>query len=238
MADTSKRPPAGATLTGTTGAQPAGDPLLLGWVRVGAACGFVAGLSYALAAAAPVTSDLALVAACVFGPTLVGFSAGLYHVLRAHRRTITLDLALMANIAAGVTVTLMFLTQLTLNRWFELQFGSGSRDSSERALRTGFEAGNGIQLGLDVAWDVFLALGTVLFAWNMWRHPRFGRVLAVSGGVTAVALTVTNLVLFPEPPGHAGSVDFGPVIGLWYMIVTVRLAMAARWAAARSAPVA
>ena len=33
--------------------------------------------------------------------------AGLYQVLRAHRRTVTLDLGLMANIAAGVTVTLM-----------------------------------------------------------------------------------------------------------------------------------
>lgn len=153
MFGSTKRPPAQSrTVVETRREHQAGDSLLVGWVRVGAACGFVAGLSYALAAAAPVTSDLALVAAFLFGPALVGLSAGLYHVLRARRRTITLDLALMANIAAGVTVTLMFFTQLTLNRWFEMQFGSGSRDSSERALRTGFEAGNGIQLGLDVAW--------------------------------------------------------------------------------------
>lgn len=222
----------------TPSAPPASDTLLVAWVRVGAVSGFVAGLSYALAAAAPVTSDLALVAASVFGPALVCFSTGLYHVLRAHRRTITLDLGLIANVAAGVTVTLMFFTQLTLHRWFELQFGSGSRDSSERVLRAGFEAANGIQLGLDVAWDIFLALGTVLFAGNMWHHPRFGRLLAVSGGVIAVALTVTNLAFFPEPPAHAGAIDFGPVLGLWYVIVTVRLAMAARWAAARGAPLA
>jgi hypothetical protein len=51
---------------------------------------------------------------------------------------------------------------------------------------------------MDFAWDVFLALGAVLFAVNMWRHARFGRPLAVSGGVIAVALLVMNLAVFPD----------------------------------------
>jgi hypothetical protein len=38
------------------------------------------------------------------------------------------------------------------------------------AFHAAFEAGNGIQLGLDVAWDVFIGLGTPLLALNMWRH--------------------------------------------------------------------
>jgi hypothetical protein len=209
--------------------------LLVGWTRVGAACGFLAVLSYALISAAPLTSAQALVIACVFGPALVFATTGLYHVLRAHRRTVSVDLGLISNIAAGVTVTLMLFSQLGLKRWFEVQFGNGSIDSSERALHAAFEAANGIQLGLDVAWDVFLALGTVLLAWNMWHHPRFGRILAVAGMVIAVALVVANLFVFPEPPGNAGSVDLGPVIGLWYLIVTIRLAMSGRWAAAHEA---
>jgi hypothetical protein len=72
----------------------------------------------------------------------------------------------------------------------------------------------------------------------MWRHPRFGRVLAVSGGGIAVALALVNLAAFPEPPGQAGLVDLGPVIGLWYLIVTVRLAGSGRWAAAHEMPTA
>ncbi|HEX6757265.1 MAG TPA: hypothetical protein VF086_02460 [Propionibacteriaceae bacterium] len=203
--------------------------LLLRWTRVGAACGFLAALSYALGSAG-LSADLDLVTACVLGPALMGFSMGLYHVLRTHRRTVSLDLGLMANLAAGVTVTVMLLAQLGLTRWFELQFGTGSTDSSERALQAAFEAGNGIQLGLDVAWDVFLVLGAVLLACNMWYHPRFGRILAVSGCAIAAALIVTNLAVFPEPPGH-NVIDLGPVIGLWYLIVTVRLAMSGQWAA-------
>ncbi len=202
---------------------------LLRWTRVGAACGFVVALSYALGSAG-LSAVLDLVAACVLGPALMGFSMGLYHVLRAHRQTVSLDLGLVANLAAGVTVTVMLFAQPGLNRWFELQFGPGSTDSSERALQAAFEAGNGIQLGLDVAWDVFLVLGAALLAWNMWHHPRFGRFLAVSGCVIAAALIVINLAVFPEPPGH-NAIDLGPLIGLWYLIATIRLAMSGRWAA-------
>lgn len=222
-----------AAATGVEQGQPVPQPaLLVAWTRVGAACGLLAVLSYALISAAPLTSTQALVVACVFGPALMVASMGLYHVLRAYRHTVTLDLGLMANVAAGLTVTVMLFSQLGLKRWFEMQFGTGSMDSSERALHAAFEAANGIQLGIDVAWDVFLALGTILLAWNMWRHPRFGRLLAVSGGVIAVALAVTNLAVFPQPPGQANSIDLGPVIGLWYLIVTVRLAMSGRWAVA------
>ena len=211
-------------------------PLLVGWTRVGAACGFLAVVSYSLIAAAPLTSGPALVVACVFGPALAFASLGLYHVLRAHRRTVSLDLGLVANLAAGVTVTLMLFAQLGLKRWFEEQFGTGSTDSSERALRAAFEAANGIQLGLDVAWDLFLGLGTVLLAANMWTHPRFGRTLAVSGCVIAVALVCANLIAFPDPPAEGGSIDLGPLIGLWYLVVTIRLAGSRSWAAAHDAP--
>jgi hypothetical protein len=71
----------------------------------------------------------------------------------------------------------MLFAQLGLKRWFEIQFGTGSTDSSDAALHAAFEAANGIQLGLDVAWDLFLCLGTVLLAANMWNHPPFGRFM-------------------------------------------------------------
>ena len=50
-------------------------------------------------------------------------------------------------------------------------------------------------------WDVFLAIGTFLFALNMWTHPRFGRAFTRSpGGVLAVLLLTLNFGTFPEPP--------------------------------------
>ena len=58
---------------------------------------------------------------------------------------------------------------------------------------------------MNVAWDSFLGLSTVLLAWNMWHHPRFGRLLALSGAAIAIALVVATLAVFPEPPADAGS---------------------------------
>ena len=99
-------------------------------------------------------------------------SAGLYEVLRLHRSTVGLKIGLVANIAAGITVTMMLLAQIAFKRWLELKFPSGlAAESSSPA----YQAANGLQIGLDAAWDVFLAIGTFLFALNMWTHPRFGR---------------------------------------------------------------
>lgn len=204
-------------------------PLLVQWARIGGVCGLLTGGSYAVASAAP-TPAIELVAASVMGPAFLGASLGLYHVLRAHHRTVSVDLGLLANVAAGISLTLMVFAQLGVKRWFEVQFGDGATDSPERALDAAFQAGNGIQLGMDVAWDVFLVLGTLLLAWNMWHHPRFGRILAVSGMVIAISLIIINLAVFPEPPGHA-AIDLGPVIGLWYAIVSIRLVMSGHWAA-------
>lgn len=203
--------------------------LLVQWARIGGVCGILTGASFAVASAAP-TADTELVAATVMGPGFLGFSLGLYHVLRAHRRTVSVDLGLLANVAAGISLTLMLFAQLGLKRWYELQFGAGATDSPERTLDAAFQAGNGVQLGMDVAWDVFLVLGALLLAWNMWHHPRFGRILAASGMVIAISLIVINLAVFPEPPGH-DAIDLGPVIGLWYTIVSIRLVMSGHWAA-------
>jgi hypothetical protein len=205
------------------------------WARTGAACGVLAMTIYTVASAASLTIKQEAVVAAVFGPAIAAASMGLYHVLRLRQRTVSLDLGLVANLAAGVTVTLMLMAQLGLKGWFELEFGDGAADSSERPLRAAFEAANGVQLGLDVAWDVFIGLGTVLLALNMWSHPRFGRILAVSGASIAIGLIVINLAIFPEPPGHSGVIDLGPLIGVWYVIVSVRLARSGRWIASRVA---
>jgi hypothetical protein len=211
------------------------DRTLVGqWARVGGVSGVTAMVAYTVGSAVDQTTAQGAIVACVFGPAVACASMGLYRVLRLRRRTVSLELGLAANVAAGIAVTLMLMAQLGLKGWFELEFGDGATDSTERALRAGYEAANGIQLGLDVAWDVFLVIGTVLLAANMWHHPRFGRAIAATGIAIAVALIVVNLAIFPEPPGDAGVVDPGPFIGLWYVVVSVVLFRSARWAAARA----
>lgn len=86
-----------------------------------------------------------------------------------------------------------------------------------------------------MAWDLFLAIGTLLFAVNMWDHPRFGRALAIAGGLTAALLLAFNLSTFPEPPGDTELFDVGPVVGLWYLAVAIRIGASLQWVAERGA---
>lgn len=204
------------------------------WAEVGLVSGVLAVLAFAVASAVPLSPPLAALAISVFGPGIALASAGLYEVLRLHRPTVSLQIALGANLAAAITITMTLLAQVAFKRWLELEFPTGSAATSASPA---YQAANGFQLGLDVAWDVFLGIGTFLIAVNMWRHPRFGRMFAITGGALAALLLILNLVTFPEPPGDAGLMDVGPLVGLWYLAAAIRIGFSLGWVDGRAAEV-
>ena len=87
-----------------------------------------------------------------------------------------------------------------------------------------------VQLGLDVSWDVFIAIGTLLFAVNMLNHPRFGKILGGIGALLAILLLGFNLYTFPTPPANANLIDFGPFVGLWYLVASIQTLRSLAWA--------
>lgn len=196
------------------------------WAELGCVFGVLGMAAYAVASAVPMSPALQAVAVSIFGPGIAVASAGLYEVLRLHRSSVGLKIGLVANIAAGITVTMMLLAQIAFKRWLELTFQSGPVATPASPA---YQAANGLQIGLDVAWDVFLAIGTFLLALGMWTHPRFGRAFAIAGGVLAVLLLTLNFGTFPEPPAEAGLVDVGPLVGLWYLVVAIRIGFSLRW---------
>jgi len=67
-----------------------------------------------------------------------------------------------------------------------------------------------VWLGLDVAWDAYLGLGTLCFALAMMKHPRFGRLLGIPGVVVSLALLLLNLCLGGHPkPATDGHLKTG-----------------------------
>lgn len=202
------------------------------WAEVGLVSGVLAVIGYALGSAVPLPPTLAAAVVSVFGPGIALASAGLYELLRLHRSTVSLKIGLGANVAAAITITMTLLAQVAFKRWLELKFPTGS---AAAAPSPAYQAANGLQIGFDVAWDVFLSLSTFLIALNMWNHPRFGRAFAITGGSLAVLLLILNLGTFPEPPGEAGLFDVGPLVGLWYLVVAIRIGFSLRWVDGRAA---
>jgi hypothetical protein len=175
--------------------------------------GLLAVATYTVIVSAPLGDVVAPVIASLFGPLLAGASVALYLVLATERATLAGLLAAIANVAAGALVTAMLLVQLAVD------------DAEERSPKLSpsvEDAFDRVEFGLDLSWDTFISAGTILFGCAMLAHPRFGRWFGLSGIGIGVALYALNFASFPTPPSDSGLVDLGPLVGLWYAVVSVR----------------
>jgi len=86
-----------------------------------------------------------------------------------------------------------------------------------------------VVLGLDVAFDVFIGLATLLFALNMLGDPRFGKVIGWAGAFISVFLLLgANFYFFPDPPRQHGFPEIGIFVGLWYLAVVLLIGRSVR----------
>ncbi len=179
--------------------------------RTWAVCAGVAGIggvfSYVALIALPTPDAVSALLASLFAFGFLLASLGLHLGVTAAVAPRLGLLAAIANAAAAVELLAMALVQIAVKN---VAPHPGS-------------AMVGIWLGLDVAWDVFGATGTVLFGFALWRHPRFRPVLALWGILAGALLLALNLATFPTPPAEAGLVDVGPLVALWYVILSVRV---------------
>lgn len=192
------------------------------WSRIGGVCGLLGGLSYAAAAFAPLPPIAERAAAFAFGPLLAVAAIGLHHALAGERRSPLTQIAAFLTAAGGVTVLAMLATQLSIAEFVARE--SARLGPADAPMLAAVKAiANAVHLGLDVAWDVLVSAGVVLFGIAMLRHPAFGRVLGSAGIVLGALLLGFNLRHFPVPPANADSIDWGPFVALWMMVVFVRL---------------
>jgi hypothetical protein len=157
-------------------------------------------------------------------------SVGLYHLLKLREKTVTAQIAAGANIIAGSIVNMMLVVQLAISISMRDYMDKAADATTKSTLELIWKAVDKVQLGLDVSWDVFIAIGTLLFAMNMLAHPRFGKILGGIGALLAVLLLGFNLYTFPIPPANANLIDFGPFVGLWYLIISIQMLRSVKWA--------
>ena len=190
------------------------------WALMSIVTGIGAIISYTLAVVLSGPYLALVIVAGAFGPLLAAASLGLYHVLAETGNPVLLQLAVLFNGLGAALFTTMLLVQLAIGH----QLQSIDKETINlTSLRTALV---GVQLGMDVAWDIFISLGTLLFAISMLADPRFGWILGIAGMLIALALLVLNLWTFPTPPAAKNLVDLGPLIGVWYLAVTI---MMIRW---------
>lgn len=119
--------------------------------------------------------------------------------------------------------TLMLVVQQTIFLQFD-HFRSNTRDqTAAMTLDSVFRGVNLVQLGMDVAFDIFYCIGILFFSAAMYRHSDFGRFIGIFGLVSAAGLLVLNLAAFPSVPAESGLIDLGPLTGVWWIVVVAQL---------------
>jgi len=203
------------------------DRLGEAWVVYGSTAGIASVLSYLGAASGVAPDRIGLVLAFAFGPLLSVAFVGLDHFIKVHRTTVALQIATLFGVLAGTIVNMMLVVQQALF--------VGVPEAAREAMGAAWPGLNWIQLGLDVSWDIYIGVATILLGVAMASHPRFGRIAALVSIGLGAALLVLNLAAFPTPPGESGSVDVGPFVGLWYLLLCLRVRTSVGWwrAAAR-----
>lgn len=198
------------------------------WVLIGSICGLLAMVIYSFMIFVELPLKTTVFLAAFFGPLLIVAFVGLYHLLLIPVKKVSSLLGAVFSVAGALAVSLMLLVQLSVRM--------GAREYMENAgvaiiekIQWISRVVDQVQLGLDVSWDVFISLGTILFGLAMFRHPRFGKLMGIAGILIGFLLLFSNLIAFPHPPDAAGYFDFGPVMGLWYVVVAILSLRSLRW---------
>ena len=115
--------------------------------------------------------------------------------------------------------TLMVVVQqMVFMQFHEFRSHAGTNTDMD-TLNLVFKGVNLIQLGIDVAFDIFYCLGIIFLSVAMFRHTDFGRVIGAFGVISATALLLMNLAAFPYVPDESGLIDLGPLTGIWWLLV-------------------
>lgn len=203
----------------------------------GAVCGILAVFAYGVPAAVESLPDrVAIPLIFTFGPLLVVSAIGTYYFIKLHRNSLALQVGTVFQMLAGSLVTMMLCMQQSVFSTFDRLAPLKADPATATAFKTGLQSGNAVQLGADVAWDLFIFPAMVLLGIAMWSHPKLGKIIGSIGIVIGAVGAVLNIWTFPTPPAEAELIDVGPLGALWFLTVAIMVLVGARHADKVTAP--
>lgn len=199
------------------------QPTHQAWIRLAGISGLASILCYFGAAFLPMPDVFTRLLAFAFGPLLSISFLGIYRVMAVYHDGPVLQIACLLGNIAGVMVTSMLVVQIGNNMVRTDLLSSAETDAAKESIKLAWGAVNRVQYLLDVVWDIFICMATILLGVSMLTHPKFGKVWGGVGFLAGFLLLALNLHTFPFAPAEVGSVDLGPLVALWMMCVFIRL---------------
>lgn len=150
----------GGSMNGTLPIGHVDHHLSTSWVKIGPITGILSIAAYFAAATDIFPSRISLVLAFAMGPLLSAAFVGFYHFLRAHRNSVALQTATVFGVIAGTLVNLMLVVQQSLF--------IGLPSTMRATMGPAWAGLNWVQLGIDVSWDIYISVATILLGLVLW----------------------------------------------------------------------
>jgi hypothetical protein len=195
------------------------------WILTGSVCGISGVLIYTVVVAGvlPVSAKVLYPIFWLFGPLMVVSAMGTRVYFRRFGPSVAVEIATTLWIVAGALVCLMGCLQGSIRHAFGLLSPAAGREGLEETTRLALAGADAVQLGADIAWDIFIFSAVALYGIVMLRRSLKWKIVGVLGLLAGVSGLALNLATWPVPPAEAGLVDVGPLVGLWGLTVSIVL---------------
>lgn len=188
----------------------------------GGASGIVGTLCYISAAAFQFNTRVTFLLAMVWPIFTIIFLFALFRFFDDSKKQMTNYLAFIFGCLAFTLVAAMLSSQLSVVAGTD-EYINSAPASDQELLRTIRKSERLVDLGIDVAWDLFIGTSLIFLGMTLRSRPNFGLWWGLPAGVLGFALIVLNVITFPWPPNTQNLFDIGPVIGLYIIFLAMRV---------------
>ena len=159
---------------------------------------------------------LSLLLASAIGPVAVFGTLALSENLSKVFDRSTVRVGSTFLVIAFALLTLMVTMQQAIFAEYQQLLAAGAPEPTA-TLKESFALVNQVQLGADVAFDIFYSIGIIFISSELIRGERLERLIGVYGILVATGLLALNIWFFPKPPSVMGSIDLGPATIVWWV---------------------
>lgn len=199
------------------------DKVEIKLIKSGLICGLIASLIFPIWSLIKFPYQLNLILHFAFGPLLVVSFYGIQTLLIKKHDSVSLRIGSMFGIIAGVVFCCMTVVQASNLKWIKHQIAEASDQFVKEDIKRNLQSVFSVQLGLDIVWDIFITVSTVLIGISVLNISKYSMYYGIFGTIIGMSTLALNLYAFPVPPRDFGIIDLGPYIGLWFFGLIVYL---------------
>ncbi|MBL7961322.1 hypothetical protein JNL27_13905 [bacterium] len=189
---------------------------------LGGISGIVGTLCYVIAIAIPMSHVGTYIFAMSWPILSIVFVFSLFRYIALDSQSAANQLAFVFSCLAFVIVAVMMSSQLAVKAGV-LEYIESSTASEQELLKLMRRVIRLVDMGMDVAWDLFIGASLIFLSIALKGHRDFGLRWTIPAALLGLVLMILNFATFPWPPDTKGLIDVGPAVGLYIIGLSVRL---------------